>query len=169
MIDGKLYIFGGQGAVDAFYLDVPRNMALANKYWNEEMNGSNAFIQRSKRLIFRVPHYVSGEELAAQVRAAKKVLAAHRDLEQAGLRASVKRARIARCQHERVNEHALARPSENGVHVAGPVEAPENSSAGLGCVDRIRILGIDIAATIDGQPLPAAPGRLSSSRRRRES
>jgi YHS domain-containing protein len=72
MIDGKLYIFGGQGSKDAFLLDVPRNMALANKYWSEEVNGSNAFIQRSKRLIFRVPHYKSGAELAAEVAARKK-------------------------------------------------------------------------------------------------
>jgi hypothetical protein len=71
IIDGKLYIFGGQGSYDGFMLDVPRNMALANKYWNEEVSGSNAFVQRTKRLIFRVPHYVSGEELAKQVAAAK--------------------------------------------------------------------------------------------------
>ena len=72
MIDGKLYIFGGRGSHDAFMLDVPRNMALANKYWNEEMNGSNAFWQRSKRLVFRVPHYKTGKELAEEVAAAKK-------------------------------------------------------------------------------------------------
>ena len=72
MIDGKLYIFGGSGSHDAFMLDVPKNMALANKYWSEEVNGSNAFWQRSKRLIFRVPHYKSGEELAAEVAKAKK-------------------------------------------------------------------------------------------------
>jgi hypothetical protein len=72
MIDGKLYIFGGQGSMDAFLLDVPRNMALANKYWSEEVNGSNAFVQRTKRLIFRVPHYKSGAELAAEVAAKKK-------------------------------------------------------------------------------------------------
>ena len=72
MIDGKLYIFGGRGSRDAFMLDVPRNMALANKYWSEEMNGSNAFFQRSKRLIFRVPHYKSGAELAAEVAKPKK-------------------------------------------------------------------------------------------------
>ena len=71
IIDGKLYIFGGQGSLDGFLLDVPRNMALANKYWAEEVNGSNAFVQRSKRMIFRVPHYVSGSELAAQVAKAK--------------------------------------------------------------------------------------------------
>ncbi|MGZ5037857.1 MAG: YHS domain-containing (seleno)protein [Usitatibacter sp.] len=72
MIDGKLYIFGGKGSHDAFMLDVPRNMALANKYWNEEVNGSNAFWQRAKRLIFRVPHYKSGKELADEVAQAKK-------------------------------------------------------------------------------------------------
>ena len=71
MIDGKLYIFGGKGSHDAFKLDVPRNMALANKYWNGEMNGSNAFWQRTKRLVFRVPHYKSGEELAAEVAKAR--------------------------------------------------------------------------------------------------
>ena len=72
MIDGKLYIFGGRGSRDAFLLDVPRNMALANKYWAEEVNGSNAFWQRSKRMVFRVPHYKSGAELAEEVARAKK-------------------------------------------------------------------------------------------------
>jgi YHS domain-containing protein len=72
VIDGKLYIFGGKGSHDAFMLDVPKNMALANKYWSEEVNGSNALFQRSKRLILRVPHYKSGEELAAEVAKARK-------------------------------------------------------------------------------------------------
>ena len=72
MIDGKLYIFGGRGSRDAFMLDVPRNMALANRYWNEEVNGSNAFFQRTKRLVLRVPHYKSGKELAEEVARAKK-------------------------------------------------------------------------------------------------
>jgi YHS domain-containing protein len=72
LFDGKLYIFGGRGSHDAFMLDVPRNMALAHKYWSEEVNGSNAFWQRTKRLVFRVPHYKTGEELAAEVAKAKK-------------------------------------------------------------------------------------------------
>lgn len=67
IFDGKLYIFGGKGAHDAFMLDVPRNLALAHKYWDEELNGSNAFFQRARRLIFRVPHYKTGKELAEQV------------------------------------------------------------------------------------------------------
>ncbi len=71
MIDGKLYIFGGQASREAFELDVAGNLKLADKYWNEEVRGSNSFWQRSKRLVFKVPHYKTGEELAAQVAAAK--------------------------------------------------------------------------------------------------
>jgi len=71
MIDGKLYIFGGQASRDAFELDVPGNLKLADKYWAEEISGSNSWAQRSKRLILRVPHYKSGEELAKLVAEAK--------------------------------------------------------------------------------------------------
>ena len=71
MIDGKLYIFGGHGSKDAFLLDEAGNLALANKYWVDEVQGSNSFSQRTKRMVFRVPHYKSGEELAKAVAAAK--------------------------------------------------------------------------------------------------
>ena len=71
IIDGKLYIFGGQASKDAFELDEKKNLALAESYWKDEIAGSNSFIQRSRRLIFRVPHYQSGEELAQAVAKAK--------------------------------------------------------------------------------------------------
>ena len=71
MVNGKLYIFGGAGSRDAWLLDEPRNLALADKYWKEEVEGSNSFWQRSKRLVFKVPHYKSGAELAALVSEAK--------------------------------------------------------------------------------------------------
>ena len=71
MVDGKLYIFGGAGSRDAFLLDEPRNLKLADQYWKEEVAGSNSFWQRSKRLVFRVPHYKSGAELAKAVAEAK--------------------------------------------------------------------------------------------------
>ena len=71
MVDGKLYIFGGAGSRDAWLLDEPRNLKLADKYWNEEVKGNNSFWQRTKRLIFRVPHYQSGEQLAKAVAEAK--------------------------------------------------------------------------------------------------
>jgi YHS domain-containing protein len=69
--EGKLYIFGGQASKDGFEVNVPGNMALANKYWNDEIKGNNSFIQRTKRLVFKVPHYKSGEQIAKEV-AAKK-------------------------------------------------------------------------------------------------
>jgi ABC-type branched-subunit amino acid transport system substrate-binding protein len=57
--------------MDAFLLDQKQNLALANKYWAEEVKGGNSFIQRAKRLVFRVPHYKSGADLANMVAAAK--------------------------------------------------------------------------------------------------
>jgi YHS domain-containing protein len=69
--DGKLYIFGGKGSKEAYEIDIPRNRALADRYWKEEVSGSNSFFQRSKRLVLRVPHYKSGEDLARDVAAAK--------------------------------------------------------------------------------------------------
>jgi YHS domain-containing protein len=68
--DGKLYIFGGELSQQAFMLDADGNLALADKYWREEVKGSNSFLQRAKRLVMRVPHYQSGEEQAEAVRAA---------------------------------------------------------------------------------------------------
>ncbi len=70
IVDGKLYIFGGAGSRAAFELDRAGNLALANKYWREEVAGSNSFVQRSKRLVFRVPHYKSGAELERMVQEA---------------------------------------------------------------------------------------------------
>ena len=71
MIGGKLYIFGGQGSKDGFEVDEARHLQLADKYWKEEVSGSNSFLQRSKRLVFKVPHYKTGEEIAKEVAAAK--------------------------------------------------------------------------------------------------
>ena len=73
IIGGKLYMFGGHGSHDAFRLDPARNMVLAQKYWDEEVNGSNAFVQLAKRLVFlRVPHYKTGKELREEVERGKK-------------------------------------------------------------------------------------------------
>lgn len=71
MVNGKLYIFGGAGSRDAWMLDEPTNLKLSDKYWNEEVAGNNSFWQRAKRLVFRVPHYKSGDELAKAVAEAK--------------------------------------------------------------------------------------------------
>lgn len=71
IVDGRLYIFGGAGSKAAFELDLPGNVALADRYWKDEVDGSNAFVQRTRRLLFKVPHYQSGEELARKVAAAR--------------------------------------------------------------------------------------------------
>ncbi len=71
MIDGRLYVFGGPGSREAFELDLAGNLKLADRYWADEVAGSNSFWLRSKRLVFRVPHYKSGAELAKEVAAAK--------------------------------------------------------------------------------------------------
>ncbi len=71
IVDGRLYIFGGQGSKDAFEVDLSGNLALAHRYWTEEAQGTNSFWQRAKRLTLRVPHYKSGAELAQMVEAAK--------------------------------------------------------------------------------------------------
>lgn len=71
MVDGRLFIFGGQGSKDAFVLEEKANIKLADQYWQQEVAGNNSFVQRAKRLVFKVPHYKSGDELAKAVAAAK--------------------------------------------------------------------------------------------------
>ena len=67
IIDGELYIFGSQNAKKYFLMDEERNLQLADRYWDTEMKTmSSAFAQRVKRLIARVPHYKTGDELKAE-------------------------------------------------------------------------------------------------------
>ena len=71
MIGGKVYIFGGRGSMDAFMIDPAKHIALADRYWKDEVQGSNSFVQRGRRLVFKVPHYQSGDELARAVAEAR--------------------------------------------------------------------------------------------------
>ena len=71
IIDGKLYVFGGQGSKDAFMLDPAGNLKLAEQYWRDEVAGRHSFLQRAYRLAWRVPHYKSGAELAQAVAEAR--------------------------------------------------------------------------------------------------
>jgi YHS domain-containing protein len=66
LIDGKLTIFGGMSSRNYFLMNEKENVALAQRYWDEEVRGSNAVFQRYKRLVFRVPHYKTGAELEAE-------------------------------------------------------------------------------------------------------
>lgn len=63
---GKLYVFGGRKARDHFEMDTQVNIERAHQYWNEEVAGSNPALQRLRRLVFRVPHYMSDAQLQAR-------------------------------------------------------------------------------------------------------
>lgn len=63
IIDGKLFIFGGQASKQYFLMDGKANLLLANQFWIDEVAGGNATIQRYKRLLLRVPHYKTGAAL----------------------------------------------------------------------------------------------------------
>jgi YHS domain-containing protein len=66
IIDGKLYIFGGEGSRRYFLMDEKANLAFADSYWVNEVKGSNPRLQTAKRLVLRVPHYKTGKELEAE-------------------------------------------------------------------------------------------------------
>lgn len=63
---GKLYVFGGQKARDHFEMDTELNLRRADQYWSGEIAGGNPSSQRLKRMIFRVPHYMSDAALQAE-------------------------------------------------------------------------------------------------------
>ena len=66
IIDGKLYIFGGESSRRYFLMDEKTNLAHAERYWADEVRGNNGLIQRYKRLVLRVPHYKTGKDLEAE-------------------------------------------------------------------------------------------------------
>ena len=63
IIDGKLYIFGGESSKNYFLMDEQANLARAHRLWADEINGHHALVQRYKRLVFRVAHYQTGKQL----------------------------------------------------------------------------------------------------------
>lgn len=60
---GKLYVFGGRSARDHFEMDTERNLALAHRYWNEELAGVEVSVSRARRANDRVPHYRTDRSL----------------------------------------------------------------------------------------------------------
>jgi YHS domain-containing protein len=66
VLNGKLYIFGGESSRKYFLMDEKQNLQLADRYWSGEIKGSNAFTQRYYRLVARVPHYKTGAQLEAE-------------------------------------------------------------------------------------------------------
>lgn len=72
IIDGRLFMFGGPASRKYFVMDEAANVKLADRYWNDEIKGSNGTVQRYKRLVLRVDHYKSGKELEAEWEARQK-------------------------------------------------------------------------------------------------
>jgi YHS domain-containing protein len=66
IVDGRLYLFADRRAKQYFEMDQERNLRLAWHYWESEVRDASAWLQSLKRHVFRVPHYKSGEELAAE-------------------------------------------------------------------------------------------------------
>lgn len=66
VVDGQVLLFSSEGARRHFISDEATNMRLAQRYWKEEVEGSIALVQRSRRLVMRVPHYKSDKDLDAE-------------------------------------------------------------------------------------------------------
>ncbi len=67
LIDGRVFLFTDAASKAAFELDAPANIAMADRWWHDEVAGSNAAWQRLWRSVDRVPHYRSRDELARDV------------------------------------------------------------------------------------------------------
>lgn len=65
--DDKLYIFGSERSIKAFELDRERHLQLAHTYWNDEIAGHNSVLRRYWRMLWRVPHYKSSQQIIDEV------------------------------------------------------------------------------------------------------
>ena len=67
IIDGRLFVFGGERPKLYFEMDQERNVRLADHYWGEEVKDSIVGWQYALRAwINRVPHYKSDKELGEE-------------------------------------------------------------------------------------------------------
>ena len=66
VVNGRLYIFSGWGSHSSWVLDQASNIKAADALWQSEANQSGWRYQSIKRMISKVPHYRSNEELNAR-------------------------------------------------------------------------------------------------------
>ncbi len=66
IVNGRLFMFGGGNSKKYWEMDEKRNLELGDQYWKSEVQGSVARLQSWKRLVFKVPHYKTNRELAAE-------------------------------------------------------------------------------------------------------
>ena len=74
IINDRLFIYGDQGAIDAWNSSPKKHLEYAEQYWNTEMKGTPYRLQTAKRFIFKVPHYKTGKEVKARLDAKLPVL-----------------------------------------------------------------------------------------------
>jgi|SRR5688572_2113749 len=74
IVDGRLFMFGGENSKKYWEMDQKRNLELGDHYWKTEVQDSIPRIQAWKRLVFKVPHYKTNRQLADEwaARQAKK-------------------------------------------------------------------------------------------------
>lgn len=68
IVDGRLFLFGSERSKKHWELDEKANIALGDKYWEEETKEAPFRLQNWKRYLFRVPHYKTNDELEAEYR-----------------------------------------------------------------------------------------------------
>ena len=66
IVNGRLFMFGGANSKKYWEMDEKRNIELGDSYWKTEVQGSVPRLQSWKRLAFKVPHYKTNRELAAE-------------------------------------------------------------------------------------------------------
>lgn len=64
--EGRLYLFGSERSKRGWLLDAANNVALGDRYWEEETKNVPHRIQNFKRYLFKVPHYKTDAELDAE-------------------------------------------------------------------------------------------------------
>jgi YHS domain-containing protein len=62
----RLYLFGSERSRRGWLLDTSNNIALGEKYWEEEIKDVPYRIQNLKRYTFRVAHYKTDAQLDAE-------------------------------------------------------------------------------------------------------
>jgi len=64
--EGRLYLFGSERSRRGWLLDAKNNIALGDRYWEEETKGVPHRIQNTKRYLFKVAHYKTDAQLEAE-------------------------------------------------------------------------------------------------------
>ena len=63
---GRLYLFGSERSKVNFMMDVDKNIAVGDRYWEEETKEVPYRWQNFKRYTFKVPGYKTDAELDAE-------------------------------------------------------------------------------------------------------